>query len=243
MSEARLSGVWSNRGRGRGRGGGVRHGRKWIELDLHSLRRVLGLGAAARNDKGDRLPDVADPSGRQRMLKVSQEPGVRHEAHRDRPKLRRELVRPENHRDSRHGPRRSHVDGPDPCVGVRASHDRGVEHPRQMDIVHETRLTAQPARVSEPSQRPANRRGAVHGAAPRCPGSGPRASRGNADHADTTVADAADSASERTRSGVSGSTSSAGSAPSASRTAFTTAAGAPIVPDSPMPLIPALGKG
>ena len=40
------------------------------------------------------------------------------------------------------------------------------------------------------------------------------------------------------RSGVRGSSSSAGSAPRASTTAFTTAAGAPMIPDSPIPLIP-----
>ena len=40
------------------------------------------------------------------------------------------------------------------------------------------------------------------------------------------------------RSGVRGSTSDSGSAPRASSTAFTTAAGAPMIPDSPIPLMP-----
>ena len=147
-----VRGVVEEGGGGRG-GPRVGDRGQGLEVHLHPLRGVLGGGPAAGDDEGDGLSHVAHPIDGQGVLQVAKKVRVGNEADGDGPERVRQIVRGEDGRDPRRGPRRRRVHRPEPGMGVRASHHRGVEHVGEAHVVHVDALSPEAPRVLEAPHR------------------------------------------------------------------------------------------
>ena len=109
------------------------------------LCRILGLGAALGHHDGDRLalPDCA--LGGHEMLRRRTMPWPV-QRHADEGLASRvDLGRGEHSGDARRGLRGRDVERDEPGVRVRAAHEAGMQHPRQLDVVDVTAVPAEQA--------------------------------------------------------------------------------------------------
>ena len=124
-------------------------------VDFDQLRRVLGGVAALGDHHGDRLPDMANLVLRQDL--PIQDMAVRGARQRgDQPpggEMRRDLGMAQHRFHPRHRRRRRHVDACDFGMGEGAADEARVQHPRQIDIVHEPPGAAQQRRILKPLDR------------------------------------------------------------------------------------------
>ena len=141
---------------GRGRNDRVGHRGQGLEVDVHPLRGVLGGRAAAGDNEGDGLSDVAHPVGGERELEEAEQPVVGDEANRNRPELLGELAGAEDRGDTGHGPCRRRLEGADPRVRHRAADHGGVEHAGHVHVVHVDALAPHPPGIFEATDRAAD---------------------------------------------------------------------------------------
>ncbi len=119
-----------------------------LVVDLDEVAAVGGGGERLADHDGDRLAHAPHPVGRQRPHRRHREPG--------RPDDRRRLGHPvelggrDDRDDARMGPRRCGVDRTDPRVGVRAAHERGVQHPGPVDRAGEAVRAGEEPGVLDP---------------------------------------------------------------------------------------------
>ncbi len=118
------------------RGGLVGDGRQLLPFNLDELGGVLGLGAGAGDDHGDRLADPAGAIHRQRILRRRLHAGEA--GQRADPGAGDELGQlgaGHDEGDARLAPGLARVDGEDLGVGERAAQECGMQHARQREIV------------------------------------------------------------------------------------------------------------
>ena len=119
-----------------------------------SPARVLGQVAALGDDQRYRLADMPHLVLGQRHLGALIEHDVLDRGRRDQKRsgapIIAEVGRGVDRRHAFAPARRRGVDPQDARVGVRAAHERGVQHPRQLDVVDEQRLAGEQTAVLVP---------------------------------------------------------------------------------------------
>ena len=130
----------------------VRDRRQDVVVDLDQRRRVLGDIAVVGDDDGDRLADmghlVVGERGPVAVLLVAR---ARQADDQPRGGQRRHQIGQRVDRvDARMRARRRRLDAVDGGVGVRAAEKRGLERPRQPNVVDEAAAPAQQRRILQP---------------------------------------------------------------------------------------------
>ena len=123
---------------------------KGAVIDIHQRRKILRSVTIRRKDEGDRLSDITHPIHRQEFRQHLADTGM---PARDEQRAldKRQITRREDgQRASLH--RGLDIDGGDLCMGMRAAHEHGVNHPIKVDVVHEAALTRQQPTVFDPKQ-------------------------------------------------------------------------------------------
>ena len=139
------------------RGFGIHDGRQRLVLDLHEVTRVLGDVAVGGGDGHDGLADVPDLVEGQRVLQGGLHPDVVGENPTPRVAQPRRLVGGEDGDDPGQRERPAHAHVTDARVRVRAPHERGVDHPWQVEVVDEPALPGEQAAVFHPLHGSADR--------------------------------------------------------------------------------------
>ena len=130
---------------------GVAHRRQRLVVDLDRGRGVFGEMAAVGNHHGDGLADVADFVAGQRNLRARRPDRRIGHQHRDLAggDARRHVVGGEHRVNAGHGARRGAVDLAEAGMGVRAPHERGVQHAGQVHVIDELAPPGEQRRVFE----------------------------------------------------------------------------------------------
>ena len=119
----------------------VQHDRQPIVLDSNECRRCLRGLPAFRDDRGHRLARVDDLAYRQWAdVRVPAAGNRRIDSVGDLLDVTRDLIPGDRHHDTRLSRGRRHVNGADPCMGVRTANDGHVQHPGEDQIGDEPRL-------------------------------------------------------------------------------------------------------
>ena len=120
-----------------------------LVLDLDELGGILGLGAGLRDHDRDRLTRVADLVLGQDRVGHGGEQRVLDPGDRERPGATGDVERGQRSEQARRPGGRGHRDDVGARVG--AADERGVRHPRQLEVVEVAGLPAQDALVLAPA--------------------------------------------------------------------------------------------
>ena len=131
------------------REGGIHHRRQVFVVDLHQLAAVLGEVTALGDDDRHGIAHEAHLVRRQQGELRGGPRRTEKSQQRIRPRDRHRFqVRSGEHRDhSGQRPRRRDIDREHPAVSQRRAHERGVQHPGQLDVVDVPARAGQDARV------------------------------------------------------------------------------------------------
>ena len=129
----------------------IDHRRQRLVVHPDLFGNILGQVAAGRHHQDHRLAQLAHLAFGQRYLHARMEGTAldRRRRHQEWSRLPivAEILGGEDRQDSLFGQRVALVDGGDASVSVGAAHEGRMNHPWQMNIVHEQRLAGEEARV------------------------------------------------------------------------------------------------
>ena len=125
-----------------------------IDLDDDVAKGIFGDIAAVGDNHGERFTDMAHFVLGKRQLRAAVEDEIRDgrwgNEHRSWFEVIAEILRGEHGAHTRPGGRRGGIDSHDAAVRVFAAHERDVQHPGKLDVVHEQRAAGQEPRVFVP---------------------------------------------------------------------------------------------
>ena len=121
--------------------------RERLKVDVQVAQRVLGQVTALGDHQRHRLADVPDFVFGERHLGARVEDGAGDGRRRDEQRAGLPVVAEVFRRKDGHNPRAPagarRIDAPEAGVGVGAAEESGVQHPRQLDVVHKQRLAGE----------------------------------------------------------------------------------------------------